>query len=255
MVLKRVGSNQNFAEGKQSGMDSLLEKFLPFWAHEIRNPLQAIGGAMTIIERRSNLEDGALAQSIGIVKEEVQTLTDFVQECLDYIKPPDRSHWGEINLNETILLVLNLIPFMSKGRFEQISVTPHLDPQLSKVYANYEEIKKVFLNILKNSFEAMIKTEKKELVIKTLNKVDKKSSWVEINFRDTGEGIKKEHVEFIGTPFFTTKLKGSGMGLVICNRIIVERHKGRLSIKSQKDGGTTVSVTLPINQEKDVLGV
>lgn len=253
-ILERAGRFLNFKEEKKMGMDSLLEKFLPFWAHEIRNPLQAIGGAMTIIERRSNLEDRALEQSIGIVKEEVQTLTDFVQECLDYIKPPNKSNWGEININETILLVLNMMPFMFKSRFEQVTVTTSFDPQLSKVFANYEEIKKVLLNILKNGFESMNKTEKKELTIKTVNKGDKKNRWVEIIFSDTGEGIKKEDIQFIGTPFYTTKLRGTGMGLVICNRIIVERHNGKLSIESQENRGTTVTVKLPINQEKEIFG-
>jgi signal transduction histidine kinase len=245
-VLEGAGQLPEDNKEKQMGMDSLLEKFLPFWAHEIRNPLQAIGGAMTIIERRSNGEDRALTQSISIVKEEVQTLTDFVQECLDYIKPPNRSHWGEININETLLLVLNLMPFMFKSLFDQISVITNFDPQLSKVYANYEEIKKVFLNIIKNAFESMIKSEKRELTIKTVNQ----GEWIDIIFADTGEGIKKEDIQFIGTPFFTTKLRGTGMGLVICNRIIVERHNGRLFIESQEGQGTTVTMKLPINQEK-----
>lgn len=253
-ILKKVEDNPNIEEGKNSGMDSLLEKFLPFWAHEIRNPLQAIGGAMAIIERRSNIEDKALVQSINIVKEEIQTLSDFVQECLDYVKPPNRSHWGEININETLLLVLNLMPYLFKNHFEQVSVMTNLDPQLPKVYANYEEIKKVFLNILKNGFEAMIKTDKKEMTLTTVSKVNKKNKDIAIIFSDTGEGIKKEHIGSIGTPFFTTKLRGTGMGLVICNKIIVERHNGRLSIEGHENRGTTVTVTLPINQAKENAG-
>jgi signal transduction histidine kinase len=253
-ILKETGKTPAFEEGKKWGMEALLEKFLPFWAHEIRNPLQAIGGAINIIERRSNVQDMALAQSINIVKEEVQTLTDFVQECLDYIKPPNRSHWGEININETLILVLNLMPLLLKGLFENVSVSTQFDPQLPKVYANYEEIKKVFTNIIKNGFEAMSKTEKKELTIQTVNKTKGKDGWVEIIVRDSGEGIKKEHIESVGTPFFTTKLRGTGMGLVICNRIIGERHNGRLSIEGEENMGTTVTIQLPIAQETAARG-
>jgi signal transduction histidine kinase len=253
-ILKKAGNHPDFEEGKKWGMDSLLEKFLPFWAHEIRNPLQAIGGAMTIIERRSNSEDKTLAQSINIVKEEVQTLTDFVQECLDYIKPPNRSHWGEININETIILVLNLMPLLVKGLYEKVSITTHFDPSLPKVYANYEEIKKVILNIIKNAFESMSTTEKKELTIQTGPTAERNNEWVEILIKDSGEGIKKEHVQSIGTPFFTTKLRGTGMGLVICNRIIVERHNGRLSLEGEENKGTTATIHLPVNPEHVVVG-
>lgn len=235
-------------------MDTLLEKFLPFWAHEVRNPLQAIGGALTIIERRSNKEDKSLTQSIGIAKEEVQNLTDFVQECLDYIRPPDKRHWGEVNVNETLLLVVNLMSVMFKSLSEQVKVTTCFEPQLSKVFANYEEIRKVFLNLIRNSYEAMAKTEKKELTIKTNQKNNRNKGWVEIKFIDTGEGIKKEDQPFIGTPFYTTKLKGTGLGLVICNRIIVERHKGKMVIESQENKGTTVNVKLPINKGREILG-
>ncbi len=240
-------------EEKKLGTDSLFEKFLPFWAHEIRNPLQAIGGALAVIEKRSDVKDMALAKSIHIVKEEVGNLTEFVQECMDYVRPPNKSHWGEVNINETLLLVVNLMTFMFKDLSEQISVRTVLDPQLSKVYANYEEIKKALLNVLKNGFESMQHTPNKVLTLKTINKPD--DGWIEIIISDTGVGIKKETIPFVGTPFFTTKLRGTGLGLVICHRIIVERHKGSLLIESQEDLGTTITIKLPLNQTKERHGV
>jgi two-component system sporulation sensor kinase A len=92
------------------------------------------------------------------------------------------------------------------------------------------------------------------MTLTTVSKVNKKNKDIAIIFSDTGEGIKKEHIGSIGTPFFTTKLRGTGMGLVICNKIIVERHNGRLSIEGHENRGTTVTVTLPINQAKENAG-
>jgi len=251
-IIEKTGRFLCFNEDDNAGMDSLLAKFLPFFAHEIRNPLQAIGGALTIIGRRSDLRDKTLTQSIGIIKEEVQNLTEFVQECLDVIRPPNESHWGEVNINETLLLMLNLMQLRSP--VEPIKVISCLDPKLPRVYANYEEIKKVILNLLKNAFESMMNTETKELTIKTENRPDEDREWINMVFQDTGVGIKKENIPLIGTPFFTTKLKGTGLGLVICHKIIVERHHGKLILESQEGKGTTVTVKFPVAQPKGISG-
>jgi DNA-binding response OmpR family regulator len=94
--------------GKQSGLD----KFFPFLAHEIRNPLHAIGGAIAIIQRRSNLKDELLHQSIKIVQEEVQHLNDFVQECLDFVRPPRRGRFIDVEINDVISVVINMMSHM-----------------------------------------------------------------------------------------------------------------------------------------------
>jgi signal transduction histidine kinase len=229
--------------------DSLLNRFFPFFAHEIRNPLQAIGGALTIIERRSQIKDPPLNQSIAIIKEEVQHLTGFVQECLDFVRPPNKRHWGTIDLNETIQHLINILTAMFTDRTETIIVSPCLSPGLSKVYANYEEIKKVIINILRNGFEALRNQLDGVLTIRTSNKIYQNKKGIEIIIQDNGAGIKKEDMAYIGTPFFTTKLRGTGLGLAICRRIIEERHNGRFSIASEEDKGTIVTIILPIYQE------
>jgi signal transduction histidine kinase len=233
---------------------SVLAQFFPFLVHELRNPLQAIGGALTIIEKRSSLEDMPLAQSIGIIKEEVQHLSGFVQKCLDFVRPVNKEFCMESDLNEMIGLCIKMTTYMFPEASSAIRVVSEFDPNLPKVYLNYEEIKQVFLNLLKNSFEAMIQSQTKELTVKTINKVFQNTGWVEIVIRDTGLGIKNENLKLIGTPFFTTKIRGTGLGLAVCHRIIVDRHKGKILIESEEDLGTTVTIKLPVNfkgQEKD----
>jgi signal transduction histidine kinase len=234
---------------------SVLAQFFPFLVHELRNPLQAIGGALTIIEKRSSLEDKPLAQSLSIIKEEVQHLSGFVQKCLDFVRPLNKEFCIEIDLNELIGLCIKMTTYMIPEAAGIIKVTTVLDPDLPKVYANYEEIKQVLLNLLKNSFEALSQSSSKELMVRTVNKVVHNTGWVEIIIRDSGLGIRNENLKLIGTPFFTTKMRGTGLGLAVCHRIIVERHRGKILIESEEGQGTTVIIKLPVNPRRQEKGL
>jgi signal transduction histidine kinase len=231
---------------------SSFEKFFPFLAHEIRNPLHAISGALAIIQRRSNLQDEVLAKSVTIIQEEVQHLSGFVQECLDFIRPPIKSRFIEVDLNELISVVLNILFHIFEDLSKKIKINKRLQPELPKVLSNYEEIKQVFLNILKNSFEAM--ADGGELNIQTHFKAEPKPGWVEVLIADNGPGIKRENLSSLFQPFFTTKLRGTGLGLAICHRIIVERHNGKILIESEEGKGTIVTVGLPKTQSVEEKG-
>ncbi|MBM4332569.1 MAG: response regulator [Deltaproteobacteria bacterium] len=239
-------------EDKMYGRLSSFEKFFPFLAHEIRNPLHAISGALAIIQRRSNLQDEVLAKSVRIIQEEVQHLSGFVQECLDFIRPPVRSRFIQVDVNEVISVVINIISHIFEDLSKKIKIREELQPKLPQVLVNYEEIKQAFLNIVKNSFEAM--GDKGELVIKTRFKAEPLPGWVEIIYTDNGPGIKKENLRFLFHPFFTTKLRGTGLGLAICRRIIAERHNGKIHVESEEGKGTIVTVKLPRTQASEVTG-
>ncbi len=238
-------------EDKRFQRYSSLEKFFPFLAHEIRNPLHAIGGALAIIQRRSDLKDGLLDQSIKIIQEEVEHLNEFVQECLDFVRPPKRSRFIEVDVNEVISIVINVVSHMYEELSQKITVVLNTDDQIPKVQANYEEIKQAILNLVRNSFESM--SAGGELTITTEFKSDPSPGWVSIQFIDNGMGIKKENMKYVFSPFFTTKPKGTGLGLAISQRIIVERHKGSLNVESEEGKGTTVSVELPVGHLADTV--
>jgi len=225
-----------------------LEIFFPFLAHEIRNPLHAIAGAMAIIQKRCNLEDPFLTQSIKIIHEEVQHLNDFVQGCLNFVRPPDFIRFTEVNLREVISVTVSMVTHMFESESNKIEITVKADPDLPKVYVNYEEIKQAFLNIIKNAFEAM--PEGGELLIES-SQTHEFPKMIEIVFTDQGVGIKKEAMDFLFSPFFTNKPRGNGLGLALCRRIIVERHKGTIHIESEEKKGTTVKVRLPITRLKE----
>ena len=122
-------------------------------------------------------------------------------------------------------------------------LTKDFDLNIPKIQANYEELKRAFLNILKNSFEAI--GEDGKIHIQTKFIPDPAPGAVEISFSDNGTGVKKENLKDLFTPFFTTKLRGTGLGLAICHRIIAERHGGKISIQSEEGNGATIKVQLP----------
>ena len=233
---------------EERGDESLptLENFFPFLAHEIRNPLHAIGGALAVIQRRSDLKDEPLAQSIRIIKEEVHHLSEFVQECLDFVRPPNKRYYTEIDINEVLSLVLNIVRHIYEEYSSKIKIRRTAAPQVPKIMANYEEIKQALLNIVKNNYEAMLENGGELEVQTRFQSAD--GGWIEVLFSDQGQGIKKENLKNLFTPFFTTKLKGTGLGLSICHRIIVDRHQGQITVESQEGQGTRVAVRLPIRQ-------
>jgi len=222
-----------------------LEKFFPFLAHEIRNPLHAISGALAIIQRRSDLKDELLSQSFKIISEEVKHLNEFVQECLNFVRPPNMVRIAEVEINEVISVVMNIISHMFESESRKIRIIMDMNPNLPKIYVNYEEIKQAFLNIVKNAFEAM--PEGGQFTIRTRDGSDPPKS-IEVTFIDNGIGIKKENLSKLSNPFFTTKLRGTGLGLAICHRIINERHGGKIYIESEENRGTTIKVELPIGR-------
>jgi len=230
-------------EGRQYEKYPSLDRFFPFL--EVRNPLHAISGALAIIQRRSDSKDDLLSQSIKIINEEVQHLNEFVQECLNFVRPPNSGRFVEVEINEVTSVVINIVSHMYESESKEIKIVKELEPGLPKIYANYEEIKQAFLNIVKNAFEAM--PEGGMLTIKACRQPGSPRH-IELVFIDTGVGIKQKNLESLFNPFFTTKLRGTGLGLAICRRIIAERYHGKIHIESEENKGTAVKIEIPVGR-------
>jgi two-component system CheB/CheR fusion protein len=156
----------------------------------------------------------------------------------------------DVDVNEVVSIVVSIASHMFQEPLQKVKVKTHLSPQLPKVQANYEEIKQALLNIVRNGFEAM--EEGGQFTVTTTFKPDPAPGCVEITFSDSGAGIREENKKYLFSPFFTTKLKGTGLGLPICHRIVVERHKGRIHFESQEGKGTTMKVELPVSQPAEM---
>ena len=212
-------------------------------AHEIRNPLVAIKTFTQLLPER--LEDEEFRNHfLNIASSEVDRISALIGELLEFAKPSDpKLEFEDINsiLDGMILLVY------TEAKKKQSNIVKTYESNLPLVNVDREQIKQVFLNILLNSIEAT--PERGEITVKTRSFVKPGGEhYIQIEFTDTGHGIPAEHLEDIFTPFFTTKQKGSGLGLSISHQIIQD-HRGYIDVESQLNKGTSFFINLPLNQE------
>ena len=212
-------------------------------AHEIRNPLVAIKTFTQLLPER--LEDEEFrSHFINIASSEVDRISSLITELLDFARPSEpKMEFEDINsiLDGMILLV------STETKKKQINIIKNYITNLPPVKIDREQIKQVFLNFLLNSIEAT--PERGEITIKTRSFVKPGGeSYIQIEFTDNGRGIPAEHLEDIFTPFFTTKDKGSGLGLSISHQI-VQDHRGYIDVESELNKGTSFFINLPLNQE------
>ncbi len=213
-------------------------------AHEIRNPLGALAGAMQIL-RKDTATDDASRHLMDIAVREAKRLDEIITAFLQYAKPP-ALNLHEADINQLLAETLELIQHEARNR-PRISMKTQLSegPLLASVDAN--QVKQVFWNLAVNAFDAM-KKRGGCLTISTghrwVETGEQSGEVVEIAFEDVGEGIAKEHLDKIFLPFFTTKHEGSGLGLAAVHRI-VDQHGGWIRVESQPGNGARFVVCLP----------
>jgi signal transduction histidine kinase len=212
-------------------------------AHEIRNPLVAIKTLTQLLPDR--LEDEEFRNHfLQIASGEVDRISSLVNELLEFARPSEPKLEME-DINAILEGMLLLISTETKKKFVQ--VVKEYTPDLPLVRVDREQIKQVFLNILLNALEAT--PENGTITVKTRSFLKPGGEhYVQVEVTDTGCGIPCEYLEDIFTPFFTTKIKGSGLGLSISNQIIQD-HKGYIDVESYVNRGSTFFINLPIIQD------
>ncbi|MFC4617523.1 PAS domain S-box protein [Camelliibacillus cellulosilyticus] len=203
-------------------------------AHEIRNPLTAIKGFTQLVKDQIN------PNYAQVILQELDRIETIVSDLLILAKPQaiHTESADLIELIERITLLLNSQAILHNVVIEFIHEDDVLD-----IECEPDKLKQVFINIIKNAIEAM--PEGGNLTIKVVT--DNQN--VDILFSDEGVGIPKERLEKVGEPFYSTKEKGTGLGMMICHRII-KSHNGTMTIDSEVNVGTTIKVTLPLILEK-----
>jgi two-component system NtrC family sensor kinase len=210
-------------------------------AHEINNPLQTIHNGLRVMLSFSMSPDEQ-QEYLVMIDEEVNRLRDLVTRTLDFARRPTQA-MKPTDLNMLLQKVLALV---SKYlQHHNITLQCDLAPDLPSVLTTSNEISQVFLNLLLNAAEAM--AEGGSLRIST-HVVD--DDRIAINFADTGCGIAPEHLDHVFEPFFSTKEKGTGLGLAVSYNI-VKRHNGEIIVQSAREEGTTFTVLLPISAHSE----
>jgi PAS domain S-box-containing protein len=209
-------------------------------AHEIRNPLGAINTSVEVLRNSLQLS-GEDHDLMNIIQEETRRLDRIVKDFLHFARL-NRMRVTAVDVNQIIRETL----FLYKGTLQNdIQVEIDLCPDLPMLNGDEDHLRQVMINILINSFEAM--PHNGVLTVKsTVLRVESLKSFIQVLIQDTGLGIEQKYLSKIFKPFFSTKEKGVGMGLAICERII-HNHGGTIDVTSQVGKGTTFVLTLPVN--------
>ncbi|MGI2328384.1 ATP-binding protein [Planococcus sp. YIM B11945] len=203
-------------------------------AHEIRNPLTVVSGFLQFYEQNDAVNK-EMKSKFSLMIDELNTAEHVISQFLDIAKP-DENHMPEaVDVRKTLHGVADLL--MSYGVFHQHRIEVQAQENLH-IQANTIEFKQLIINLVKNAIEAS--REGEGVVISAIEK----KKFVEIRIIDTGFGMTEEEVKSAGTPFYSLKSKGTGLGLMICFNI-VEKFGGTIDIQSEKGKGTTVTICFP----------
>ena len=207
-------------------------------AHEIGNPLNAIGIHLQLLRRRlAELGSGAtkVNESIDIVESEVRRLDSIVRNFLGAVRPspPDLA---DTQLLEVVAAALALL----KDQMEELGVRAVVEvaDELPVVLADHGQVKQALFNVIKNALEAMDRGGK----ITVRARSD--DEWVVLEVADTGVGISADKLTRVFDAYYTTKADGNGLGLLIVLRIL-RAHGGGVDVASTPGKGTTVTLRFP----------
>ena len=218
-------------------------------AHEIRNPLSGIRGSAQLLLK--DLKNSDQREYMEIVIEEVDRINRLVKKMMDLTRPA-LNDFKPTNIHqvlEEILILEKGTLEMKEGAFVQV-----YDPSIPTIKANKDELKQVFLNLVKNAVEASPKGGR--VRISTQYNTDytfrKKQDTLSphnivVKITDSGLGMTNATMKKLFTPFFTTKKRGTGLGMAVSLKI-VENHHGKIKVTSEENIGTVIQVFLPVNK-------
>ena len=204
-------------------------------AHEIKNPLGSIRFAAEILKRQGG--DGGETEAIGVIERSVDHLAMIVSELSDYARPRELRR-TPLSLHQLLDEVLPMVA--DRLQEKEMRIEKRYEPQLPAGEFDVTELRKLFLNLIINAIEASEKG--KSIELRTLSDGN---GGVVVQIIDQGSGMDAETLRRLFEPFYTTKEKGTGLGMAIARKI-AELHNGELDVKSRKGQGTTATVRLPL---------
>ncbi|ALC91494.1 sporulation kinase [Bacillus sp. FJAT-18017] len=202
-------------------------------AHEIRNPLTSLKGFSKLLSNNTDIEKQR--QYLDIIRGELDRIDMIVNEFMSLAKP-QAVQYVKAGITSIIQSTINIL--QPQAVLHNVEIKTKFPSRDIELLCSPNQLKQVFVNFLKNAIEAIPDGGNVYIEVEHL-----KPSLVQITFTDEGIGIAPEIVGYLGTPFYTTKDKGIGLGLTVSNKIIQE-HNGKMSIESQAGIGTTISIEL-----------
>ncbi len=207
-------------------------------AHEIRNPLSSIRGLAQFVYNSFSKTDER-KEDLNTIIQEVDRLNKLVVQVLDFakLKKPNLTRFS---LNDLIRKIAELFKLEIKDK--QIKFNLELSPDISQIQADEDQVRQILMNVIINAIQAIPK--KGEIKIKTEKAPLKGEPAIKLIIEDSGIGITEKDFNQIFDPFFSTKEKGSGLGLSIVYKL-VEAHQGEIKVESKEGEGTKFIILLP----------
>lgn len=210
-------------------------------AHEIRNPLTSIKGFIQLMIRRGDRP--ASPEHLEIIIAEIGRIDNLISEFQMLAKPLKEPSFEKAN----ICKMLSDILLLMEGQFRDKNITLDLKLPASGCFAlgDIAQLKQVFINLIKNAVEAAPVGGSVTIT------VDRQQGMMAVAIQDNGPGIAQDKMDKLGTPFFTTKTSGNGLGLSVCYSI-VQNHGGKILVSSQAGKQTIFTVLLPADEERRI---
>lgn len=240
-VAEVIGSSIDITELKRtqdllrkSDKLSIVGELAAGVAHEIRNPLTPLRGFVQLLQNKSPEH----RMYYEIMLSEIDRINTIVSEFMVLAKPQPVA-FREKDLRHILQTIIQVLE--AQANLYNVQFALSFPPEMPRIKCEENQLKQVFINILKNAIDAM-----PDGGLIRLQVVCPDEDHVTVQVIDNGCGIPPERLPVLGEPFYTTKEKGTGLGLMVSYRII-ENHQGTIEITSEVGRGTEVSVTLPVS--------
>jgi signal transduction histidine kinase len=206
-------------------------------AHELKNPLSSVKGLVQLLSRST--EEPRAHKRLEVVRSEVERMEGILQEYLSFARPLGTLRPAEVHLGALLEDVASVV----EARAQAAGVRVERAPTQARVRADARRLKEALLNLVLNALEATPSGGHVLLGAETTG------TGVVLTVRDSGRGMPPEVLARLGTPFFTTREEGTGLGVVLARTVIVQ-HGGRLDYESHPGQGTVARLTLPATPEE-----
>lgn len=207
-------------------------------AHEIRNPLAGIGGAMTVMAREMAADDDT-QEVMAEIQREIQRMERLVHELLAFARPGElQPEWTDVHL----ILKQAAAYIAHRPDVPEVDLALDLDPKVPEFYADPRDLEHAFENLILNAFQAS--SDGGAIEVRTRYK----GGNILVSISDDGPGMTSEIGDRIFEPFFTTKARGTGLGLSLVRRV-AENYDGEIRVRSRPGEGTTFEMKIPVKAE------
>lgn len=227
-----LGQVFDITKMKKSEKLALVGQLAAVMAHEIRNPLTPIKGFVQLLQSGMTLDEHILQ----LILHEINQIDRSIEEFLSIAEPLHHER-QPVPLNALLAHVVEAYQVKATRMRKNIEYVPEVNGQ-AIIEGNIGALQHVFHHLVENALEAT--NEEGQIQIKLVEEIGK----VQVEVKDNGCGMTEERIQRIGEPFYSTKEKGIGLGLMTSYKII-EYHDGSLDIISKRGEGTIVTITLP----------